>query len=779
MPNSSNTTNPTIFPVVISLTNLNGVNGFIIDGEATNDASGSSVSAAGDVNGDGYADLLIGAPGHALSTGRTYVIYGGPQVGSNGVLALNNINGTNGFKIDGETNGGQSGFVVSTAGDINKDGYSDLFIGAPRNQLNYVVFGGPQVGNSGLLALSDLNGTNGFKISGYGYPISTAGDINSDGIDDLIIANPGYNNNIGRSYVVFGDISPQIWANQLTIHSGETFLFTANNLNATGTVTVTFNVYNVQHGYFQSLSNPGLRITQFTQSQILAHQIQFIHDGSQLAPSYSVQAINRNAIANQAVQVTFYRRPVITNLLSIHQGQTLSLTGNFLNVTEDYPSNQVNLTISNLQYGQFLLAPLNYSVTQFNAEHLLNNLVFFVQDNTTNAPAYQISVADPYFILPPVSAAVTFYRRPLLVRSNLVISQGQTITLSSGFLTIMNEDYPSSQVVITILNVQQGQFKLFNSVVTQFTLQSLLNNQIVFSQDSSPVAPGGLIGFNDPYFQVSPLEITVTFTPLPPIIVNNQLMALQGGNVTLSLDNLQGRDPDLSFNASDLIFIISQMQHGQFSLVGSPWQSINLFSQGQISNGQVIFTQDNTVSTPSYEVILTDGRLSSAAQTASISFDMVPIFINNRLTITQGTSVVLGINNLRATDDHTPAGNLLFSVSNVRHGYFAEVLTSTTSITQFSQQQIENAEIEFISDGSALAPIYAVTVTDDVGLSAAPQNAQITFFASGGNSLALVSNSLYALQGRTVILNFNRWDSRRRTRGRGITVSSLLFIQMS
>ena len=76
MPNSSNTTNPTIFPVVITLTNLNGVNGFIIDGEATNDASGYSVSAAGDVNGDGYADLLIGAPGHAGGTGRTYVYTG-------------------------------------------------------------------------------------------------------------------------------------------------------------------------------------------------------------------------------------------------------------------------------------------------------------------------------------------------------------------------------------------------------------------------------------------------------------------------------------------------------------------------------------------------------------------------------------------------------------------------------------------------------------------------------------------------------------------------------
>ena len=67
------------FPAAFELSRINGFNGFKLDGEAGGDYSGYSVSPAGDVNGDGYADLLIGAPYYAINTGRSYVVYGGPR----------------------------------------------------------------------------------------------------------------------------------------------------------------------------------------------------------------------------------------------------------------------------------------------------------------------------------------------------------------------------------------------------------------------------------------------------------------------------------------------------------------------------------------------------------------------------------------------------------------------------------------------------------------------------------------------------------------------------
>ena len=105
---------------------MNGTNGFKLDGENNGDYSGCSVSAAGDINGDGYADLLIGAPWYPSDsyTGRSYVVFGGPGVGKTGTVLLSSLNGSNGFKLDGENNKDYSGYSVSAAGDINGDGYA-------------------------------------------------------------------------------------------------------------------------------------------------------------------------------------------------------------------------------------------------------------------------------------------------------------------------------------------------------------------------------------------------------------------------------------------------------------------------------------------------------------------------------------------------------------------------------------------------------------------------------------------------------------------------------
>lgn len=195
-----------------NLSDLNGNNGFAINGFGG--SSGYSVSNAGDINNDGVDDLIISAPlanrNDIIFAGESYVVFGGANVGSSGVFNLSDLNGTNGFTITGF--GGDSGRSVSNAGDINNDGIDDLIIGAPfafRNGISqvgesYVVFGGTNVASSGALNLSDLNGANGFTITGIseidtiGNSVSNAGDINNDGIDDLIIGG------FGKSYVVFG-----------------------------------------------------------------------------------------------------------------------------------------------------------------------------------------------------------------------------------------------------------------------------------------------------------------------------------------------------------------------------------------------------------------------------------------------------------------------------------------------------------------------------------------------------------------------------------------------
>ena len=105
--------------------------------------------------------------------GRSYVVFGGPGVGSSGDIALSSLNGANGFKLDGENNGDYSGVSVSAAGDINGDGYADLIdwglLVIRRVVMKAVAMWclvGSGVGSGGDIAFSSLNGANGFKLDG-------------------------------------------------------------------------------------------------------------------------------------------------------------------------------------------------------------------------------------------------------------------------------------------------------------------------------------------------------------------------------------------------------------------------------------------------------------------------------------------------------------------------------------------------------------------------------------------------------------------------------------
>jgi len=204
------------FAPQLELSALNGSNGFVLNGVSVNDYSGTSVSAAGDINGDGIDDLIIGAPfadPNGNYSGASYVVFGSDQ-GLQNPLNLTDL-GTNGIVINGESTFDSAGTSVSAAGDINGDEIDDLVIGAPGSSpdsnesysgASYVVFGSQ--GLPETLNLADL-GANGVVINGVnaddesGTSVSTAGDINGDNIDDLIIGAP-YASGAGTSYVVFG-----------------------------------------------------------------------------------------------------------------------------------------------------------------------------------------------------------------------------------------------------------------------------------------------------------------------------------------------------------------------------------------------------------------------------------------------------------------------------------------------------------------------------------------------------------------------------------------------
>lgn len=205
------------------LTATNNTNGFVINAAQAGEYPGRSVSNAGDVNGDGLNDLLIGAPGRDNGNtwaGAAYIVYG--KTGG-GQIDLGNLNTAtaSGFMLWGSNTDAQAGFSVSTAGDINGDGYADLLVGAWQQDIGsaneagrvYVVYGRSNNSTIQLSNLTAATNTLGFMIEGsstgdqLGYSVSDAGDVNGDGLSDFIVGaytadTPGSNS--GATYVVFG-----------------------------------------------------------------------------------------------------------------------------------------------------------------------------------------------------------------------------------------------------------------------------------------------------------------------------------------------------------------------------------------------------------------------------------------------------------------------------------------------------------------------------------------------------------------------------------------------
>jgi len=197
-------------------------------GEAAWDESGNSVSSAGDVNGDGYDDILIGAwfnDEGGNQAGQTYLISGKPT-GWSKDTPLSSADAS----FIGEAAWDESGYSVSSAGDVNGDGYDDILIGAFRNDeggnqagQTYLILGKPTGWSMDTpLSLSDASFIGEADQDGSGYSVSSAGDVNGDGYDDILIGaltNDEGGTHAGQTYLILG--RPAGWSMDTPLSSAD------------------------------------------------------------------------------------------------------------------------------------------------------------------------------------------------------------------------------------------------------------------------------------------------------------------------------------------------------------------------------------------------------------------------------------------------------------------------------------------------------------------------------------------------------------------------------
>ena len=186
-----------------SASGLGATAAWIAESDSIDGSFGWSVSTAGDVNGDGYSDVIVGATSYSNGEtyeGRAYVYHGS----SSGLAA------TEAWTAESNQARAALGWFVSTAGDVNGDGYSDVIIGAPyydndeADEGRAIVYHGSA---TGLKATESWTAESNYAGAQFGYAVATAGDINGDGYSDVIVGVPFYLSeefSDSRAYVYHG-----------------------------------------------------------------------------------------------------------------------------------------------------------------------------------------------------------------------------------------------------------------------------------------------------------------------------------------------------------------------------------------------------------------------------------------------------------------------------------------------------------------------------------------------------------------------------------------------
>ncbi|MEQ9355166.1 MAG: VCBS domain-containing protein [Coleofasciculus chthonoplastes F2-STO-03] len=749
----------------LNVSTLNGSNGFKINGIAANDNSGWSVNHAGDINGDGIDDVVIGAPNadpNGDKSGQTYVVFG-KNSGFSANLNLSSLNGSNGFQINGIAAEDGSGFSVNSAGDVNGDGVDDLIIGAPNINLQgsdsgqtYVVFGKTS-SFSATLNLSSLDGTNGFRINGIaaddraGFSVSGAGDINADGIDDLVIGSPNADINdtkgsaSGQSYVLFGhgDIGGNgtLELYQLIGSPRDTAVITGNptasvtedatspTLTATGSLTVTdpdsgedkFNTT-----VTPTVGNLGtLTITEtgsFTYT-VANSSVQYLGAGQTQLDRFTVESIDGSASQTIVVTINGINDTATitgTNTAALTESETLSTltaTGSLSVTDTDTGETKFNTAVTS-QTGN--LGNLTLTDTGTFTYTVANSDIAYLGTQQTQTETFTVTSLDgsaSQDIIVTITGINTGVNNPATITGTTTASVNEdssnSILTTSGSLTVDDIDAGENlfNTTVTAAPNNLGSFTITDTGTFNYTV------------DNSAVQYLSATETQTETFTVTSLDgtasedITITITGANdnPTATDDTPTTDEDTAIT---GNVLTNDTDI--DNSDILTIAKL--NGTPRAVGKP---VTLFSGALLTlntdgtftynpNNQFEFLGANQTEIDGFAYTVSDGNggISHAIATIEVTG------INNPATIAgiaagavtedSNTPTLTATGSLSITDTDSDEDKFSTTVTSTPSNLGNLTITDTGSFTY----SVENSAVQYLGEAETQTEIFTVTSLD-------------------------------------------------------------------
>ncbi|WP_422368233.1 Ig-like domain-containing protein [Pelagibius sp.] len=596
------------------------------------------------------------------------------------------------------------------------------------------------------------------------------------------------------------DLVPILLNSSFTVTEGETVVLTNANFSAsdadTNDADLIFTVSNVTGGQFQlmALPPPGpisgfaslavqqAAVTSFTQQQIDNGEVEFVHDGSENPPRYSVSVSDgTNSSPTEAVTAGF--TPV--NDAPVAEDDAFTIIGENGSLTLDLLADNGNGPDSDAEGDSLSVIEVNGEAfggggDQGNQIELDSGALLIVNEDGTfdyetneqflglgagetaqDSFTYTISDGNGGTDTATVTITIVGENDDPLAEDNLYFI-GENDPLTGNVIEDVDSIYggdsdPDDNDVLTVTEVNGVPANVGSQVTLASGALLLLNANGTFSYNPGTAFDslgGGESGSDSFTYTIDDgnggadtATVTINLTGLndAPELLNNSLSLSEGETIVLSGANFSADDVDNE--NGELVFTVSDVTGGRFALTDNIEETVDSFTQQQIAEGEIVFIHNGGEAAPSYDVSVSDGDLATDPVAAEIDFTPVndgPLLGNNSLSLAEGDIVVLGSQNLSAGDIDDDDASLTFTVSSVVGGRFALAADVEGPITSFTQQQIAEGEIVFIHDGGESAPSYNVSVSDG-DLPTAPAAAAIDF--TPVNDAPVAENDAFTIVG--------------------------------